>query len=79
MIRILVVSATTEADLEEARWVLQALATVGVNFDCVTWQLENEGVQKFIKPYDALLNTLNEKRQQLLNEKTGSESKVRSG
>ena len=70
---------TVEADLEEVRWVLQALDTVGVNFDCATWQLENEGVQKFIEPYDALLNTLNEKRQQLLNEKTGSESKVRGG
>jgi transaldolase len=70
---------TVEVDLEEARWVLQALETVGVNFDCATWQLENEGVQKFIEPYDALLNTLNEKRQQLLNEKTGSESKVRGG
>lgn len=70
---------TIEADLEEARRIFQTLDTVGVNFDCVTWQLENEGVQKFIEPYDALLSTLNEKRQQLLDEKTGSESNVRGG
>src|SRR5262249_36215574 len=37
---------TVEADLEEARQTMQALEAVGVNFDCVSWQLENEGVQK---------------------------------
>lgn len=56
---------SVEADLEEARQVFQDLETLGVNFDCVTWQLENEGVQKFIDPYDALLDMLNKKRQPL--------------
>jgi transaldolase len=47
-----------EADLEEARQTFQALDALGVNFDCVTWQLENEGVQKFIEPFDELMRTL---------------------
>jgi hypothetical protein len=28
---------------------------MGVEFDCVAWQLENEGVQKFIDPLDQLI------------------------
>jgi hypothetical protein len=28
----------------------------------VTWQLENEGIQKFIDPYEALLANLASKR-----------------
>ena len=49
-----------EADLEKARQTLQALDAVGVNFDCVTWQLENEGVQKFIEPFDRIQAWLQE-------------------
>jgi transaldolase len=60
-------SNSIEADLEEAQQVFQDLETSGVNFNCVTWQLENEGVQKFIEPYDMLMDTLNKKRQQLLD------------
>jgi transaldolase len=70
---------TVEADLEEARRIFHALDTVGVNFDCVTWQLENEGVQKFIEPYDALLSTLTQKCQQLPDERTGGEGKTYDG
>lgn len=67
---------SVEADLEEARQIFQALDTVGVNFDCVTWQLENEGVQKFIEPFDELRRTLQEKYRQFLNEKAGGQSHV---
>jgi transaldolase len=47
-----------EANLEDAHQVLQDLATVGIRFDCVTWQLQNEGIQKFMDPFDTLLHTL---------------------
>lgn len=47
-----------EADLEEAHRVLQDLATVGIRFDCVTWHLQNEGIQKFMDSFDTLLHTL---------------------
>jgi transaldolase len=58
-----VVANTIEADLEEAHRILRDLEGVGVDFHCVTWQLQNEGVQKFIEPYDALMQALAAKRQ----------------
>src|SRR5919109_1746680 len=59
-------AATIEADLEAARQVFSDLQKVGVDFDCVAWQLENEGVQKFIDPFDQLMETLADKRQKFL-------------
>jgi transaldolase len=64
-----VVDNAIEADLEEAHRILRDLEHVGINLACVTWQLQNEGVQKFIEPYDALLQALAAKRQELLDER----------
>jgi transaldolase len=61
-----VVANAIEADLEEAHRVLQDLERVGIDLHCVTWQLQNEGVQKFIEPYDALMQALAAKSQALL-------------
>ncbi len=44
--------------LDEARDQLRALADVGVDLDEVTAELEREGVEKFVKPFDALLAAL---------------------
>jgi transaldolase len=55
-----------EADLEEAHDILRDLERVGIDFHCVTWQLQNEGVQKFIDPYDALMQALAAKIQEFL-------------
>jgi transaldolase len=57
-----------EADLEKAHQVFEELVNVGIDLDCVTWQLEHEGVQKFIKSYDALMQTLSDKRRKYLAE-----------
>jgi transaldolase/glucose-6-phosphate isomerase len=57
---------TVEAGLEEAQQVFSDLQKVGVDFDCVAWQLENEGAQKFIDPFDQLMKTLADKRQKFL-------------
>jgi len=48
--------------LTKSQQVLQRLTAVGIDLDGVTQQLENEGMQKFIKPFDLLLSTLQEKR-----------------
>jgi transaldolase len=53
-----------EQGLEEAREVLETLPEVDIDIDQVTQQLEKEGVDKFNKPYDRLLNTLAKKRSQ---------------
>lgn len=50
-----------EADLDQADLVMQQLEQVGVNFNGVTWQLEHEGVQKFVDAYDAALKALDDK------------------
>lgn len=49
---------TVEQGVREAEQVMADLERVGVAFDLVTTQLENEGVQKFIKAYDGLLGRL---------------------
>jgi transaldolase len=45
-------------DLEGARGDLAALADLGIDLDAVTERLEVEGVEKFVKPFDALLEAL---------------------
>jgi len=63
-----VMANTIEADLEEAHRILRDLEGVGIDFHGVTWQLQHEGVQKFIEPYDALMQALTAKRQAILGE-----------
>lgn len=45
-------------DLGKARESFTQLAALGISIDKVTQQLENEGVDKFIKSYDQLIETL---------------------
>lgn len=53
---------TIEHGVPEARRVMTDLARIGVQFDFVTAQLENEGIQKFIVPFDSLMVQLAAKR-----------------
>ncbi len=53
-----IVENSVEADLEAARQVVRDLSIGGVDLDAVTEQLQDEGVQKFIEPFDALMRTL---------------------
>jgi transaldolase len=52
------VSETIEENLGEAQKIVSELARLGIDFKKVTTQLEKEGVQKFIEPYDDLLELL---------------------
>ena len=49
-------------DAEKAAETLRRLGEVGIDLDAATQQLEDEGVQKFIKAFDQLMNALTEKR-----------------
>ncbi len=62
------VAATVERDLDEAGRVMEHLAAVGVDIDRVTSQLEDEAVQKFIDPFDALMAGLAERRRAILED-----------
>lgn len=57
-----VVPDAVEVELEEAELIMLQLEKMGVNFNCVTWQLEHEGVQKFVDAYDAAIAALDKKR-----------------
>ena len=50
--------ARLEQDVERAGWVLERLPELGISIDKVTQQLEDEGVEKFNKPFDKLMETL---------------------
>ena len=52
--------------MEKAEKVLKSLPDVGINLDDVTQTLENEGVDKFIKPFDLLMRRLSERRKAFL-------------
>ncbi len=51
-----------EDGVEEAREILDLLPELGIDIDQVTQQLEDEGIEKFNKPYDDLMDSLEEKR-----------------
>jgi transaldolase/glucose-6-phosphate isomerase len=57
-----------EEGITEAYDVLQHLARLGIDIDEVTQQLEDEGIEKFNKPYDSLMDSLKEKRSAALEE-----------
>jgi transaldolase len=44
--------------LAEAKGVLEGLKGLGIDLDKATQQLEDEGVDKFVKPFKSLMNTL---------------------
>jgi transaldolase len=53
--------ARLDQDGEQARGALQQLPELGINIDQVTQQLEDEGVEKFNRAFDKLINALSEK------------------
>ncbi len=57
-----------EQGVDKARKVLEMLPEVGIDLMEVTQQLEDEGVEKFVKPFDKLMKALEEKRKEALAE-----------
>jgi transaldolase len=51
-----------ELDIIEATWVMDQLPKLGIVIDEVTRRLEDEGVEKFDRPFDVMLKTLGESR-----------------
>jgi transaldolase len=47
-----------EEEVAKARWTLERLPELGIDIDAVTQQLEDEGVEKFSKSFDKLMETL---------------------
>lgn len=55
-----------ENDLVHATRVLEQLETNGIDLDEITQKLEDEGVQKFNKAYDALIKAIDNKRKKTM-------------
>jgi len=51
-----------ETGLAEAQQVLERLAGLGIDLGAVAQQLEDEGVEKFARPFDSLMESLERKR-----------------
>jgi transaldolase/glucose-6-phosphate isomerase len=60
------VRATIEEGVAESRQVMAQLAEAGIDFAAVTRKLEEQGVEAFAKDYQKLLNSIAEKRAQVL-------------
>ncbi len=56
------VEVTLDRNLDEARDQLEQLEKLGIDLDEVTRQLLDEGLEKFNKPYDKLIETIAEKQ-----------------
>jgi transaldolase len=50
--------ANLDHDVGKAAGILDQLSELGIHIDSITQQLENEGVEKFNKPFDKLMETL---------------------
>jgi len=56
---------TLTRGVPQARKALKELKALGIDLKRVTWQLENEGIQKFIEPFEKLLANIEAKRKSL--------------
>lgn len=56
---------TIKENVNTAEQQLEQLARLGIDLDDITEQLQEDGVRKFAEPFDALLNTLQEQKDEL--------------
>ena len=61
-------AATLEKDLKEAEQDLARLQQLGIDLDLATQELEEDGIRKFVEPFDSLFAKLAEERLTLLGE-----------
>jgi len=59
------VKRTVDSDYAGAQKVIDDLASVGISIDDITSQLEDDGIDAFIKSYDELLEGVESKRKEL--------------
>ena len=65
-------AARLEQGVDTARKVLDMLPEVGIDLMKVTQQLVDEGIEKFVQPFDRLITALEEKRKEALAEPVGT-------
>jgi len=50
-----------EDHIKKACWVMSELTELGIDIDSITKKLESDGVEKFIKAFDKLMESLTKK------------------
>jgi transaldolase len=55
-------AARLEENIEESQIVLQELKELGIDLKSVSEKLEDEGIQKFVQPFEHLLQVIDQKR-----------------
>jgi transaldolase/transaldolase/glucose-6-phosphate isomerase len=53
---------TLENDLDKATAALDKLKAIGISIDAITQKLEDEGVDKFNKPFEKLLQAIEDQK-----------------
>ena len=53
---------TLDQDVHKAYHLLNKLASVGIDLDAITQQLEDEGVEKFVSAFERLMSSIREKQ-----------------
>jgi len=66
-------ASTIVEDVEEAHTTLRQLEECGIDLELVTTQLVNEGVRKFIDPFDTLMDAIAQAREEYLQDSTSSQ------
>ncbi|MBA3827661.1 MAG: bifunctional transaldolase/phosoglucose isomerase [Taibaiella sp.] len=55
-----------ESDIAGATQTFEELKKIGIDIDLITWQLEQEGINKFVESFSELMTALAEKREKIL-------------
>ena len=55
-----------ENDFDGAIKIFNDIKNIGIDMDSITWELEHDGIRKFIEPYDQLMAALAEKGKKML-------------
>jgi transaldolase len=63
------VAETLTRDVDAARSSLSRLAALDIDLEDITRKLQDEGVEAFARPFDKLMQSIAEKRNQILSEK----------
>lgn len=56
-----------EDDIDKAEHVLEQLIKNGINIDAITQKLEDEGIEKFNKPYDKIMKAIEMQKQKIIS------------
>jgi len=59
------IARTIDVDVEQAQADVDKLAEIGVDYDAITQNLQDVGVEKFEKPFASLMDSIREKSQKI--------------